>query len=114
MSFETNIKNWVTIDNEMKKLNDQIKQLREHKTKLQNEINNHIKNHNMSNSQVRISDGSLKFMNSKIQQPLTFKYLEDRLSEIIKDKSQIAAILHHIKSKREVKIIPEIKRYYNN
>lgn len=114
MSFETNIKNWVSVDNEIKILNEKLKSLREHKSKLHEEINTYIKNNNMENSQVRISDGLLKFIHSKTQQPLTFKYLEDRLSEIIKDKTQVNTILNHIKSKRETKIIPEIKRYYNN
>jgi hypothetical protein len=114
MSFETNIKNWVSMDNEIKKINDRLKILREHKSKLHDEITSHIKNNNMENSSVQISDGRLKLMYVKTQQPLTFKYLEDRLSEIIKDKTQVNAIINHIKTKRETKIIPEIKRYYNN
>ena len=114
MSFETNIKNWVSMDNEIKKINDRLKILREHKSKLHNEITSHIKNNNMENSSVQISDGRLKLTYVKTQQPLTFKYLEDSLSEIIKDKTQVNAIINHIKTKRETKIIPEIKRYYNN
>jgi predicted nucleic acid-binding Zn-ribbon protein len=114
MSFETNIKTWVSTDNEIKKLNDRLKILREHKSKLHNEITNYITNNNMENSSVQISDGRLKLTYVKTQQPLTFKYLEDSLSEIIKDKSQVNAIINHIKVKRETKIIPEIKRYYNN
>ena len=114
MSFESNIKTWVSVDNEIKQINDKLKTLRENKSRLNDEITKYIKNNNMENAQVQISDGRLKFINSKIQQPLTFKYLQESLSEIIKDKSQVSAILNHIKNKREITIIPEIKRYYNN
>ena len=114
MSFDNNIKTWVSVDNEIKRLNDKLKILREQKNKLQVDITNHITSNNLQNSQVQITDGRLKFTTTKIQQPLTFTYLEDTLSEIIKDKTQATTILNHLKNKRECKIVPEIKRYYTN
>jgi hypothetical protein len=114
MSFENNIKNWVVLDNEIKRTNDKLKTLRDQKNKLNVDITTHITSNNMQNSQVNIGDGRLKFTTVKIQQPLTFTYLEDTLSEIIKDKSQATTILNHLKNKRESKMVPEIKRYYNN
>ena len=60
---------------------------------------------------IRISDGILKFTNTKITAPLTFTYIKQTLGEIIKNKEQIETILSYLKSKRETKIVPEIKRY---
>jgi hypothetical protein len=114
MSFENNIKTWVLVDNEIKRINDKLKSLREQKNKLNADITSHITSNKMENSQVNIGDGRLKFTTVKIQQPLTFTYLEDTLSEIIKDKAHATAILNHLKNKRECKMVPEIKRYYNN
>jgi dihydroorotase len=45
---------------------------------------------------------------------LTFKYLEKTLGEIIKNESQVKLIMEHIKQKREIKVVPEIKRFSAN
>ena len=38
MSFEQNIQQWVAIDNQIKILNDRMKELREKKTQYQNKL----------------------------------------------------------------------------
>ena len=114
MEFEQHIQQWVTIDNQMKILTDKIKELREKKHTISEQINSHIQTAQLSNATVKLSDGQLKFTNVKETQPLTFKYLENCLSEIIKNEDQVKKILDYIKNKREVKYVPEIKRLYNN
>lgn len=112
MSFEQQIQQWVTIDNQMKIVADKMKELRDKKNAISEQINTHIES-TQFNSAVKISDGQLKFVNVKETQPLTFKYLETCLSEIIKNEEQVKKIIEYIKNKREVKYVPEIKRLYN-
>lgn len=114
MSFEQNIQQWVSIDNQIKALNDKLKELREKKSVLTENINQHIEDTNLTNATVKISDGQLKFVKIKETQPLTFKYLETCLSEIIKNEEQVHKIIEYIKNKREVKSVSEIKRLYVN
>ena len=114
MSFESKIQHWVLIDNELKQLNEKAKEIREKKNILEQNITNYALTNNLSNSTVKISDGRLKFANTKVAEPLTFKYLEKTLSEVIKNESQVKLIMEHLKQKRTVKIVPEIKRFYNN
>jgi hypothetical protein len=114
MSFEQQVQQWVSIDNKIKILNDQIKELREKKMKLSDNLNDYAKENNLSNATIQISDGKLKFASTKVQSPLTFKYLEKSLSEIIKNENQVKQIVEYIKTKREVKLVPEIKRFSNN
>ena len=90
-----------------------MKELRDKKNTLSEQINTHIET-TQFNSAVKISDGQLKFVKIKETQPLTFKYLETCLSEIIKNEDQVKKIIEYIKNKREVKYVPEIKRLYNN
>ena len=113
MSFEQQIQQWVTIDNQMKIVGDKMKELRDKKNTLSEQINTHIET-TQFNSAVKISDGQLKFVKVKETQPLTFKYLETCLSEIIKNEDQVKKIVEYIKNKREVKYVPEIKRLYSN
>ena len=114
MSFEQQVQQWVTIDNQMKLLNDRIKELRDKKNTLSENINEHIESSNLSNSSVKLSDGQLKFVKVKDTQQLTFKYLETCLHEIIKNEEQVSKIVEYVKNKREVKYVSEIKRLYSN
>jgi septal ring factor EnvC (AmiA/AmiB activator) len=114
MSFETQIQHWVQIDNQVRKLNDQIKELRDKRNGLEENIITYASKNNLSNASIKISDGRLKFANTRVPEPLTFKYLEKTLSEVIKNESQVKLIMEHIRSKREIKMVPEIKRISDN
>jgi hypothetical protein len=114
MSFENQIKQWVQLDNQLKDLNERTKELREKRNSLEKNITTYAASNNLSNSTVQLSDGRLKFTNTKVPEPLTFKYLEKTLAEVIKNENQVKLIMEHIKQKREIKIVPEIKRFSNN
>ena len=114
MSFEQNIQQWVAIDNQIKILNDRMKELREKKNTISEQINTHIETSHLSDTSIKLNDGQLKFINVKETQQLTFKYLETCHSEIIKNEEQVKKIVDYIKNKREVKYVPEIKRLYSN
>jgi hypothetical protein len=98
----------------MKLLNDRMKELRDKKNTLSENINEHIETSNLSNSSLKLSDGQLKFIKVKDTQQLTFKYLETCLHEIIKNEEQVSKIVEYVKNKREVKYVSEIKRLYSN
>ena len=114
MSFENQIQQWVSTDNQIKILNEKIKELRDKKSEISHSLINYAKDNNLSNSAIKIGDGKLKFINTKQSEPLTLKYLERTLGEVIKNESQVKLIMEHIKSRRENKIVPEIKRYFDN
>ena len=114
MSFENQIQQWVQLDNQLKQINEKAKELREKRNTLEQNITNYASSNNLSNATVQISDGKLKFANTKVPEPLTFKYLEKTLREVIKNESQVKLIMEHIKQKRAVKLVPEIKRFSNN
>ena len=111
--FTNMIKEWVTIDNELRELSLKSKSLREKKNNVNNNVINYIENNNLDNAIIKISDGTLKFNYTNISQPLTFKYINECLNDIINDKNQVEAIINYIKNKRNVKSIMDIKRNYN-
>ena len=114
MSFEGQIQQWVQLDNQIKQLNEKIREIRDKRNTLEQNIVNYASTNNLSNSTVKISDGRLRFTNTRIPEPLTFKYLEKTLSEVIKNENQVKIIMEHIRQKREIKFVQEIKRFYNN
>ena len=114
MNFENQIQQWVSLDNQIKQINEKTKELRDKRNSLELNITNYASTNNLSGSVINISDGKLKIGSSRVPEPLTFKYLEKTLGEVIKNENQVKVIMEHIKQKRAVKIIPEIKRFSNN
>ena len=114
MNFENQIKQWVQLDDQLKRFNQQIRELREKKISLEKTITTYTASNNLSGTTLPVSDGKLKFVNTRVPETLTFKYLEKSLNEIIKNENQVKSIIDHIKQKREFKIVPEIKRFSNN
>jgi DNA repair ATPase RecN len=113
-NFENQIKHWVQVDNELKELQEQTKELREKKNMLEKNLITYATLNSLSNSSIQVNNDKVKFANTKVIEPLTFRYLEKTLGEIIKNENQVKIIMDHIKQKREIKIVPEIKRFSNN
>jgi hypothetical protein len=114
MTFEEDMQQWVTLDNQLKQINEKVKEIRLKKNKLEENITNYASDNNLSNSVFKISDGRLKITNTRVAEPITLKYLDKTLNEVIKNDSHVKLIMEHIKTKRAIKIIAEIKRIYNN
>jgi ferritin len=113
MNFENSIKNWINLDNRLKLLNDEIKKLRNDKNIIQDRILNYVENNNLSKTTIEINDGKLKFNNSRTTQPLTLKFIQECLNEVISDKSDVEKIIDYIKSKREITEKMIVNRYYS-
>ena len=114
MSFEQQIQQWVSLDNQLKQINEKAKELREKRGVLEKNITNYASSNNLINSSVQISDGKLKFANARVVEPITLKYLEKTLGEVIKSEDHVKLIMEHIRQKRSIKVVPEIKRFSNN
>ena len=112
MDFQENIKEWVSKDNQIKTYTERIKTLRESRSNLTEKIFDYAENNNLHHAVIQITDGKLKFNNSKISEPLTFKLIEKGLEKYF-ENDQIKEVIKHIKSLRESTIKSEIKRYYN-
>lgn len=112
-SFEHNIKRWVSLDNRIKALNEEVKALRDERTDLTNDISIHIEENKLENATIKISDGKLRYVTTKASQPISLKYVETCLSQCISDPVKVKALVDHIKQNREVKETTELKRYYD-
>ncbi len=112
MSFENNIKQWVHLDNQIKLLNEKARELREQRSEIHDSILVQVQDTHLEQSTIEISDGSLKFATSKSTKPINLKFIQSCLEDVISDKESVLKIMKYIKSKREVSMSKEIKRYY--
>jgi predicted nucleic acid-binding Zn-ribbon protein len=113
-AFDKQIQKWIELDNKLKKINNEIKTMREMKNDLEASIMEIVNNKKLLNTSISTTDGRLRFIETKSSNPLSLTFIEQCLHEIIPNASQVQHILKYIKEKREIKINPEIKRYYNS
>ena len=112
MNFENDIKNWVILDNEYKKISEQMKELRSKRNNVEERIIEHVEENSLNKATVMINDGKLRFSDVKSSSPLTLKYVEKCLSELIRDESKVGQIMSYIKENREFKNNSIIRRLY--
>jgi len=110
--FVENIQKWVIAEKQLKHIAEKTKEIRELKTQTSIDICQYIQSNNLSSTKIELSDGELKIYDKKEYPPLSFGYIEERLAEIIPDKSHVNFIIQHLKDNREIKSSPDIRRTY--
>jgi hypothetical protein len=110
--FQNSIKKWVFIDNQIKKANTELYELRKQRRDFSDTIFSYVETNKLDNAVIEISDGTLKFQQNKSFNPLTFKYIESCLNDCISDEEQVKMLMKYIKNKREYKFNSDIRRQY--
>ena len=114
MGFEEDIKQWVALDSKIKDLYVQLKEHRAVRGNLGTQIYQYATTMNEDGSipMVQISDGTLKFQQTKVTQPLTLKFIKGCLDEYLGSHHNVDEIMTYIKEQRDIRYIDDIKRYY--
>ena len=112
--FSQNVRRWVTIDTQLKMINEKTKILREEKHKLSSGICDQLEQTGNQHRKISIHDGDLKVYEKKDYSPLTFTFLEEHLGKIMNDPSQVEYVINYLKGKREIKTTNDLKRSYKN
>lgn len=110
-TFQQRLQQWILLDNELKLLNERAKRVREQRNAVEAHLVDYAMSHDMDSAPITIQKDKLRIVESRVTEPLTFKYLERSLGEIIRDEAKVKLIVEHVKQKREVRVVPEIKRY---
>ena len=113
MSLEENIKKWVVLDNQQKKLNEQVKDLRDKKNDLKKNIITNFSEKNIKSPIIKISDGRLSLIETQHANVISFKFLLDSFKEYFDDEIEANKLLDFVKSKRTFTNVSSIKRIYN-
>tara|TARA_B100000424_G_scaffold269815_1_gene267611 strand:- start:2644 stop:2988 length:345 start_codon:yes stop_codon:yes gene_type:complete len=111
--FQNQIKQWVELDNKVKVLNNELRELRTERTNISDAIVSFVDTNNLDKAVIEISDGSLKFGTYKQTSAITLKFVKKCLSECIDNEETVEQLIQYIKSKRDIKMKSDIKRSYN-
>ena len=111
MDFQENIKQWVSKDNQIKTYSERIKQLRDERSSLTERIFDYAEHNNLAHAVIQITDGKLKFNNTKVTAPLTYKLVDQCLQRYFTE-DEAKEVIKYIKSQRDSNIKSEIKRFH--
>lgn len=110
MSFESAIQEWISVEQELQKLNEQTKKLRLKRQELDKQITNYS---SQRGARVfKYGDVKMKIVETNIAESLTFKYLEKSLSEMVKNESQVKQMVDYIKRNRDIKTVSHVERIH--
>ena len=113
MNLENNIKKWVNLDNNYRKISNDLKKIRDEKNALNDEIIDYFNINNLKFPNINISDGKLNFSKIKQANLLTYKFLENCLNEYFNNDETVNEIIDFIKKKRIYSEQTVIRRIYN-
>lgn len=106
------MESWIQKDVELKTLNANVLKLRRERQALEETILKRVFEEGRQHVPVQFPGGQLEFKETKVQEGLTYRFIEDALSEIITNKDQIQTIMQHLQNRRRnrSKVVSEIKR----
>ena len=113
MSFEEQIKSWVSIDNQIKLHNEKLKELRGARQQITEKVTSYLEENSLEKAKIEITGGSIGFAQNRIVTPLSLRFVEGCLKDVISNESQVDQIMNYIKEKREIKYTSDLKRVYN-
>lgn len=109
--FIESIKGWVSIDDKIKKLKDEIKNLTTDKKEFETEILHGLDK--LEENVVSITDGKLKKNISKTQTPLKKELIHKSIFDYIKDEKKTLDIIDNMNKSRQTVERINLKRIKN-
>lgn len=100
--FKGNVKEWISIDDEIAELNKKIKDLKAKKNKqLEPKITLFMRQYNISD--LNTDGGKLKCNERNTKKPLSKNLIKQSLSEFFKqDEEKVDTVMEHMVSKQEI------------
>lgn len=100
--FKGNVKEWISIDDQISVLNNKIKELKAKKNKqLEPKITLFMRQYNISD--LNTDGGKLKCNERSTKKPLSKNLIKQSLSEFFKqDEEKVETVMEHMVSKQEI------------
>ena len=111
IKFVDNIKRWVNLDNQMKKMREELKIIADEKKELEGNILNELEI--LDEKVIEITDGKLRKNVSKTQVPLKKEHIHKTINALTKDSLQTTNIINYMMKSREYVERVNLKRTKN-
>jgi|TARA_A100001015_G_C15033716_1_gene734718 hypothetical protein len=108
--FKGKIKNWLSIDNQIRDLKHKIKVLQSNKTEITPQIMEFMNKNKIHNMNLGEDNGKLKYVERETNSTLTQKLIKEKLTEFLKNEEQANNALEFILESREKKSEIKLQR----
>lgn len=112
--FKKVMKQWISTDDQIRSLSVELKQLRQERNRLTQNACKIIQTNHWETRKIEAIDSQISFNFKKEYSTISFAFIEKHLAEIIPDPDNVARIITHLRNKREVRAVPDLKRVLNN
>lgn len=85
--FKKNVKNWLKLDNDIKRVQLALKGLKEKKNSINEEILNFMKKFNIED--LNTKDGVIRYKTTYVKEPLSQKTIKNKLQEMFENQPEI-------------------------
>ena len=109
--FVSSIKSWVSIDDKIFKLKEEIKALTNEKKEFEKIVLDELDK--MDNTVISIPDGKIKKIISKSQTPLKKEHIQKTLFEFTRDEKKTSDIINQMMKERQIVEKINLKRTKN-
>lgn len=110
IDFKEDVKLWLKLDDDIKTLNEAIKERKTKKNEITPKLLDFMEKHEIND--LNTNEGHLKFQKSLRSKPLSKKYLMDRLGFYFKNNSKSEKIVNFLYNNREKTETTNLKRIH--
>jgi hypothetical protein len=107
----SSIKHWVQLDDKVRKLKDEMKELNDEKKTYEEVVLKELEN--MEEQAINISDGKLRRNVTKTQAPFKKEEIQKTIFEFTKDEQKTVNMIEKIMASRQVTEKVNLKRFKN-
>mgnify|MGYP006200232133 FL=1 len=113
-TFINDIKQWVTLDDQLKQTSKLVKQIKKKKNEVGLEIQGYMEQNEIQDKDINLSDGKIKYYVSKRTCGMSKKYIENSLMLYYNgDLTKAREVTNYIYANRESKEATTLKRVKN-
>lgn len=109
--FRTNVKKWLSIDDEIRLLRKKSKELTNEKKQFEGNILVYLEE--VGEKEFKVSDGTIRKNTYKSKAPLSKETIQKALNDLIDDKTKAASMTTHIINSRPMVERVNLKRTKN-
>ena len=114
--FTENIKKWALLEKKISSIKEEynlkLKSYKEKKDSLEYDLTKFMEENALTDSIIKLPDGKIKYNETNISQPITYKFLKEIFTELYSGNNEKAdEIISFIKQKREIK--KNVRLVYN-
>lgn len=96
-----NIKLWMQYENNIKLINSKLKEVKDSKNNVENNILRILSSNNLTNKKIKVNNSYITCQYNYQNPGLSYKFIESALTEYLNNEEESKKICEFIKSKRE-------------